>query len=261
MDSTIKYNKKKIFLLKVPQIEFPSKGKRDLSTTRNPYFSLPLSLGYLGGFLREYGGDQFDVKLEDVNTRTIIEAGKKILDTHAFAEMMRFLIENTTYDVIGISSVFANNADWVKLAVTYAKEFHPGKPVILGGGYTTIFAKESLEDTKADFAVIGEGEDTLLGLLNNIFAIKNERYTDLFKEPSGYAHRLNNGEIKVLPRTAYIKDLDIIPLPAWDLLNIDSFYKLFPDRKNEIFALTSRGCPYRCNYCSTHLAWGGKYTF
>ncbi len=255
-------DKKKVFLIKVPQVEYYEKQKSlSLDVVRTPQVIMPLSLGYLGGFVREYGRDDFEVSLADVNTRALIRVGGKNYSLYLLLEIMESLIKNSDYDVIGISSAFANNVDWVKKAVALAKGFHPNAPVILGGGYPTLFAEESLRSTKAEYACIGEGEDTLLALLNRIFKIKNERFEKLFdSEPTSYAY-WQDDIVKIVPRGPYIKDLDLIPHPAWDLLDIDSCNSVFPENTNEIVSITSRGCPFKCIYCSTQLAWGSSHRF
>ena len=146
-------DKKKVFLIKVPQAEYYEKQKSlRLDVVRTPQVIMPLSLGYLGGFVREYGRDDFEVSLADVNTRALIRVGGKNYSLYLLLEIMESLIKNSDYDVIGISSAFANNVDWVKKAVALAKGFHPNAPVILGGGYPTLFAEESLTSTKAEYA-------------------------------------------------------------------------------------------------------------
>lgn len=255
-------DKKKVFLIKVPQVEYYEKQElSSLDVVRTPQIIMPLSLGYLGSFIREYGRDDFEVSLADVNTRAMIEAGGKNFSPYLLLEIMESLIKNSDYDVIGISSAFANNVDWVKKAVTLAKDFHPNAPVILGGGYPTLFAEESLKSTKAEYACIGEGEDTLLALLNRIFMIRNERFEKVFSpEPTSYAY-WEDDLVRVIPRGSYIKDLDLIPHPAWDLLNIESCNEVFPENTNEVVSITSRGCPFKCIYCSTQLAWGSSHRF
>src|SRR4030066_1056333 len=71
----------------------------------------------------------------------------------------------------------------------------------------------------------------------------------------GIGYRLN-GEIKVNPLQAFIKDLDSLPHPARELLDPDR-YKM--NKKRSTMIITSRGCPHGCSYCSTHLIMGASF--
>lgn len=254
--------KRKVFLIKAPQCEYNLDQKeKDLSVIRTFQPSLPLSLAYLGAFLREYASEDFHVTLKDINTEFLTESDGNIDYVNMSRLMSRNMesaIKSTDYDVIGISSVFVNNLKWVQQAVQWAKEYHSDKPVILGGGYPTVFPEKSLEFTGADYAVIGEGEDTVLALLNRIFKIKNSRFGKLFPHISGYVYR-EQGEIYVVPKTNAIKDLNLIPFPAWDMLNVEQYLNKQDQRM--LFCFTSRGCPFRCTYCGTYLVWGKGIRF
>jgi|TARA_B100001964_G_scaffold221582_1_gene265734 magnesium-protoporphyrin IX monomethyl ester (oxidative) cyclase len=250
--------KRRVLLIRVPQCERSiGQEEKDLSVVRNFQPYLPLSLAYLGAFLNEYASEDYLVTIEDINTKYVVES-EGYVDCNVMDRMMESVISDTEYDIIGISSAFVNNLDWVQRAVQLANEYHPGKPVILGGGYPTVYPEKSLEQTGADYAIIGEGEDTLLSLLNRISGVKNSRFEKLFSQISGYVYR-ENGEIHTIPKTTVIDDLDLIPFPAWDILDVEEYLGKQDERM--LLGYTSRGCPFRCTYCGTHLAWGSGIRF
>jgi len=251
--------KRKVFILKVPQWEFPDDSKSmDYTTLRN-FTPMPsLALAYLGAFLREYASDDFDIILKDINILAFLRSEGDI-DKADIINMVKSEIKKTNYDVIGLSSPFANNMRWIKESAQWAKAFHPDKPVIVGGGYPTLFPRKALEDTDADYVVIGEGEDVLLGLLNKIFNITNKVFNKQSPVISGYGFRDVDNSITIIPKVTFIKDLDIIPFPAWDLLDAKQFLK--KSKEQMLFSITSRGCPFKCTYCSTHSAWDNGIRF
>jgi anaerobic magnesium-protoporphyrin IX monomethyl ester cyclase len=96
----------------------------------------------------------------------------------------------------------------------------------------------------ADEIILGEGEITLMELVNAV-----EKKKDISNIP-GIAYKGDGGVIKTKPREI-LRDLDSLPLPAWDLINIDPYKIIW--RKHGIFTIniaTTRGCPYKCNWCA-----------
>ncbi|MCU0610144.1 MAG: glycosyltransferase, partial [Chitinispirillaceae bacterium] len=107
--------------------------------------------------------------------------------------------------------------------------------IIVGGPHTTV-APETIPEF-VDFVVQGEGEQAILDIVE-------ERATD----------RIINH-----PRT---QDLDSLPMPAWDCFVGKPYAwdcNFFPGKP--VFSMnTSRGCPFRCGFCSVCSIWGKKYS-
>jgi radical SAM superfamily enzyme YgiQ (UPF0313 family) len=106
----------------------------------------------------------------------------------------------------------------------------------------------------ADFVIIGEGEQTLLELIG---AIRNDMpdYTGI----QGLAYLKDGKAVKTLGRPV-LKDLDSLPLPAWDLVNMQQ-YKDSWLKHAGYFSLnmsTTRGCPFKCNWCAKPI-YGNRY--
>lgn len=105
----------------------------------------------------------------------------------------------------------------------------------------------------ADFVLLGEGEQTLLELVDTFR--KGGEYTQI----AGLAFLQGRQPVKTVPRKV-MKDLDSLPLPAWDLVDIESYRAVWM-RHHGYFSLnvsTTRGCPYKCNWCAKPI-YGNRY--
>ncbi len=106
----------------------------------------------------------------------------------------------------------------------------------------------------ADFILLGEAELTLLELVNKIS--NNE---DDFIQISGIAYLQNDAIIKTARRTV-LKDLDSLPLPAWDLIDMEPYRKSWMKHAGyfSMNIATTRGCPFKCNWCAKPI-YGNRY--
>lgn len=105
-----------------------------------------------------------------------------------------------------------------------------------------------------DFVVIGEGENTLKELISKI-----DNGETNFKNVEGLALKDNDGVIRTSPRQI-VKELDSFPMPAWDLIDISSYKKIWMENHG-YFSLniaTTRGCPFKCNWCAKPI-YGNRY--
>ncbi len=106
----------------------------------------------------------------------------------------------------------------------------------------------------ADVILLGEGEETLKELIP---ALRTEVSKDNIL---GIAYKDALGIVKRNERRPVIKELDSIALPAWDLVDIEPYRKIWLDRHG-YFTLniaTTRGCPYKCNWCAKPI-YGNRY--
>ena len=106
----------------------------------------------------------------------------------------------------------------------------------------------------ANFVIIGEAEHTLLELTNTL-----SNKETAFQNIQGLAYYQNNCLIKTQRRTV-LKDLDSLPLPAWDLVNILPYKKMWKQHYGyfSINIGTTRGCPFKCNWCAKPI-YGNRY--
>ncbi|HTI11271.1 MAG TPA: radical SAM protein [Puia sp.] len=128
-----------------------------------------------------------------------------------------------------------------------------GAIVILSSSDSTDRYEEYLEQG-ADFVLLGEGEHTLLELVTAI----DEGQKD-FSAIRGLAYLQDALPLKT-PARPVMRDLDALPLPAWDLINMDGYRDTWL-KHNGYFSLnisTTRGCPFKCNWCAKPI-YGNRY--
>jgi radical SAM superfamily enzyme YgiQ (UPF0313 family) len=104
-----------------------------------------------------------------------------------------------------------------------------------------------------DFVIRGEGEETLQELLKKLDT------KETIESIQGIAYKKNNETI-VTPARQVLRHLDDLPMPAWDLINVDP-YKTIWKNQYGYFSLniaTTRGCPYKCNWCAKPI-YGNRY--
>ncbi|MEO6668585.1 MAG: radical SAM protein [Ferruginibacter sp.] len=105
----------------------------------------------------------------------------------------------------------------------------------------------------ADYIIIGEPEQTLLKLVE---AIDNNADVSTI---DGIAFIQNGNTIKT-KRSSVLKELDSIPFPAWDMIDL-SPYKNMWMKSSGYFSMnmaTTRGCPFKCNWCAKPI-YGNRY--
>lgn len=122
---------------------------------------------------------------------------------------------------------------------------HYGGVIIVGGPHVSIFNRQVLETTNADFGVVGEGEYVLLELMQNL------NLTDI----RGLIWR-QNSNIIINEKRPYITELDNLPFPAFYSFELD---KYLCNMDKRLPMITSRGCPYSCIFCCTRLSMGRKF--
>jgi radical SAM superfamily enzyme YgiQ (UPF0313 family) len=136
-----------------------------------------------------------------------------------------------------------------------------GKVVVMGGNHVTFDEENTLRSGYVDFIVRGEGEITMLNLVN---ALSQKDGCDP-RTVNGIAW-FNKKEDKVVrnPPSPWIKDLDNLPIPDHSLLNLDLYRKRSFNRFGKLgkpmFQIAgSRGCPYDCSFCIVTSVYGAKW--
>lgn len=153
-------------------------------------------------------------------------------------------------DLIGISCISSSMPASLEIARIYKERF-PSCKVILGGPHATLLHDKILEKFHfIDLICRGEGELTFKELLA-------EGIYSNFGNIPGISFRNKLGKVIVNVDRAMLDDLDQIPIPDYDLINIGIYKKIAPGISLTIEA--GRGCPYECAYCATSLVWNRKF--
>ncbi len=200
----------------------------------------PLGLLYLAAVLRRERGAQ--VRLLDLLCRPQ-SVDEVVAAAREFAP-----------DWIGFSAL-SRQAGAVHDLSAALRRALPTTPQVLGGAYATAQPEHALDHTAVDYCVMGEGEQTLVALLDAL-----ARDADPGALP-GVALRRDGRPVRHAP-AAPLADLDALPLPAFELADFDALAHL-PRigtlvRHARYFAVfSSRGCPYHCCYC--HNVFGKRF--
>jgi anaerobic magnesium-protoporphyrin IX monomethyl ester cyclase len=186
--------------------------------------NLPIGLAYLAAAL-EKGGYEL----------TVFDCPALGIDH----EKLRTKIASFEPTIVGITSVTPTIKSAL-LAAHVAKETCPNAVVILGGPHATFMDSQILsENPEVDIVVRGEGEETLLELVRNLFDSSD------LQTISGISFR-KNGQIIRTSNRPFIQNLEELPRPAYQYFSLNR-YQFFG--KTVLPILTSRGCPYQCSYC------------
>lgn len=169
-------------------------------------------------------------------------------DVHHFPdEHLTEFLNNNKFDVIGVS-VIAGYYQYAKIIkISEAINKSKNRPLYIVGGHGPSPEPEFfIKKTNADIVIIGEGELTIVEVVD---AIVNHK---TLKNIKGIAYRDGN-KVIINERRPLIEDIDEIPFPAYNLFPV-TYYRLLrmPHTTNADFVmpvLSGRGCKFKCNFC------------
>ncbi len=217
----------------------------------------PLGLMYIAAILGTH-----DYKVEILNAVSgdhHLRAGKDGTIKYGMTrQQIREELARQKPDVVGVSNPFTAQLDNAVEVCEIVKEIDVDIPVILGGPHASVRPIQLLEENECiDFAVMGEGEYTILDIMQQLEGKKSINSVD------GIAYR-ENDKVKVNPKRNYIINMDELPYPAYSLVNMEEYLNLKKinyrrasrSSRKELPMITSRGCPYNCVFCAIHLHMG-----
>jgi radical SAM superfamily enzyme YgiQ (UPF0313 family) len=105
----------------------------------------------------------------------------------------------------------------------------------------------------ANVVILGEGESTLVELVDNL-------NRGALEEIAGLAFQDEAGRVVRTSPRPFIKELDALPRPAWDLVDVERYRRIWTGRHGyfSMNVATTRGCPYHCNWCAKPI-YGQRY--
>jgi anaerobic magnesium-protoporphyrin IX monomethyl ester cyclase len=163
--------------------------------------------------------------------------------------------------LVGLNCLLSEHFPFISRLSKAIKAACPSVPVVIGGIHPTLFATDILKNCQdIDVVVLGEGELQVVELAERFSRHSAPKLDDI----ESIAFMKENGEYCEVPRKSYITALDNMPSPAWDLVSISDYYTNHStwynprnlDIKMSVPIMTSRSCPYDCNFCSIHYVTG-----
>jgi len=209
----------------------------------------PLGTLYAASYLRERG---FDVALHDAMLSESEQEWAQALDRH----QPRFaILYEDNFNYLTKMCLLRMREAGLRL-VTMARD--RGCRVVVAGSDATDFAEEYLSHG-AEVVLLGEGEHTLGEVMDRLSGRSSTPLAEILgvafhdpEQPDGVCRT---------PRRAVIRDLDGLPMPAWDLVDMERYRSIWLDRHGRfsLNMVTTRGCPFHCNWCAKPL-WGQRYS-
>ncbi len=217
----------------------------------------PLGLAFIASALREAGHNVTVIDAIAENPTQYTPFNKDIVVNGLTNREIADRVPVGT-DLIGLTIMFTNN--WLndRKLVDFLGDNLPGVPIIAGGEHITGMPERCIRQTRHLTAcVLGEGEETVVELVH---ALENNK--DL-STVSGIVYR-NGSEPVTNIRRSRVKNVEEIPLPAWDLFPLDTYREKklsYGVVKGEMSLpiMATRGCPYSCTFCSSPQMWGTRY--
>jgi radical SAM superfamily enzyme YgiQ (UPF0313 family) len=193
-------------------------------------------LGYLAAYLRRQG---FQVRLIlGITPEQLLE------------ELAEFRPQ-----VVGVSSMTPTFSQAVAICRTVKR--YSDAVTVLGGVHVTALKGEILDPhPEVDFVVYGEGEETL-GELCQALAQGEQDFSGI----AGLVFRRTDGTTHINPPRELIKDVDSLPFPARDLVDMSRLgsHRYIDSGRVSATITSSRGCPFNCAFCSSHITMGKRY--
>jgi len=198
---------------------------------------------YLASYLRQHRPDH-DLKLFDM------------MGDRAGPEAVDEVLEDFNPDLVAIHAM-TFQASCMHAVAGRVKEWNPDCVVAVGGPHPSAAPDMVIRDEHIDVLGIGEGEDTFIEIVDRV-----GDGADL----AGIAGTAVWGEGELVRGSArpFIENLDTIPFPAWDLIDLRKYFTDVMLNQNDITfrkevstIFTSRACPFNCIYC--HNMFGKKF--
>jgi len=232
-----------ILLIACPKLEWMQDSKG----------TIPVSLLYLAAMLRQAG---FSAKLLDLS---VIEPDPEVDPFDSLMQEINNAVSAIGPAIIGFNCFVSQHLPFIMRVSQQLRKTLPKVHITLGGAHPSIFYKDILANcSEFDSVIVGEGEEQIVALANCVKKKIND-----FDHIHSFAYRIN-GTVAYNQRNGYISNLDQLPDAAWDIINFPDYYSDHSSwhnpKKHDIRIsapiITSRSCPFSCNFCACHKTMG-----
>lgn len=202
---------------------------------------LPLGLMQLASVVKRETGEAVEIKIAN-SVVNLQNNDEKTIQEWVMTEKP---------DIVGIRGLTRYAAEFRKIA--HVAKTHSTAIIIGGGPFVSSDDDFGLQSSDIDLAVIGEGEATFVEL------VKKNTVGEPFDSINGIAFRRGSSVVCNPPRD-YLYDLDTLPWPDYGTIDQDKYSQFLSygyNKRRQGVLYTSRGCPYRCNFC--HNVFGKEF--
>lgn len=210
--------------------------------TKRPY--PPLGTIYAASHMRTLG---YEISFFDAN---LIESPKEVIAALKKAPAKYFVIYDDGFNYL--TKMCLTNMRHAAFEMAKAAKEMACTVIVSSSDSTDHF--ESYLDNGIDYVLLGEAELTLQELVEKLDA------SEPITEVKGIAYKDSAQDIRKNLKRPVLKNLDELPQPAWDLVDVEPYRKIW-EGDGETFSLniaTTRGCPYKCNWCAKPI-YGNRY--
>jgi len=198
-----------------------------------PYFP-PLGLGFIGAVAKQDGHRV------------------KILDAAGWTwDELSDAVKSENPDLVGLTCWPIERGQAFRTA-DIAREAAPDAKIVIGGPHASAFPHHMFIKTPTDYVVVGEGEETFRELLSAVSGDGD------VSDVKGIAY-CKDGEIRKTEQRPLIRDMDTIPPVLHEQFDYSQYRGMHDLEKRAAAVFTSRGCPFKCIYCSSAVSWRNKY--
>ena len=206
---------------------------------------LPVGLGSVMTYFEE--NNYSSTSLLDINIRELED------------EYVESYIERSNFDIILIGTL-VTHYKWVKWFVNMAKKYHPETKIILGNSVASSIPELFLSKTRADIAVIGEGE---ISAYETVEAFRLEKDLKLI---NGIAFKDSDEKI-IINEARKVGNINDFPMINWDFFDVERYLKqpvvnldknISREAMRAIPLITARGCAFKCTFCH-YVFWNDPY--
>ncbi len=259
----------KVLFINPPSVPYNSLIKKlaDEHTPLTQIISMPMGILYLSAVLKR---DIPNIEIKVIDLAKAInwfekDSDRKPIDWDDFIlKTLKNEIEaDFTPHFVGISTLFSTAHKSSIHIAEAAKKRWPGAPIIFGGMHATNAVDALLAEASIDYICRGEGESVISQFLDHILLKKNAE--DI--EGIIGTQKLHS---KTLDSAPLINNLDEIPFPAWECIDMPSYVFAQSSRLRKIDTIeqdgeativTTRGCPFHCTFCASWTVHGRKMRY